>query len=128
MAAKSNAEAWAVVETEKRRDRALRRVSIAAWAATFVVVAVFAVIVAMHVSLNWSLSTVGAMDRRDVLDAAIPLVVVLGVLSLLIAVLATVGIFLRHRTASLTEIQLRLAMLEEMLRSGAAPGSEASRK
>ena len=115
MAAKSNAEAWAVVETEKRRDRALRRVSIAAWAATFVVVAVFAVIVAMHVSLNWSLSTVGAMDRRDVLDAAIPLVVVLGVLSLLIAVLATVGIFLRLRTASLAEIQLRLATIEAIV-------------
>ena len=121
MAAKSNAEAWAVVETEKRRDRALRRVSIAAWAATFVVVAVFAVIVAMHVSLNWSLSTVGAMDRRDVLDAAIPLVVVLGVLSLLIAVLATVGIFLRLRTASLADIQLRLATIEAIV---AAQGDE----
>jgi hypothetical protein len=40
---------------------------------------------------------------------------VLGELSLLVAVLATVGVFLRFRTASLAEIQLRLAALEGMV-------------
>jgi hypothetical protein len=47
--------------------------------------------------------------------AAMPLFIVLGLLSVLIATLSTVGIFLRLRTASLAEIQLRLAALEEML-------------
>lgn len=46
-----------------------------------------------------------------------PLVVVLGTISLLIATLSTVGIFFRLRTASLAEIQLRLAALEDVLRS-----------
>ena len=36
-------------------------------------------------------------------------------MSVLIATLATVAVFLRLRTASLSEIQLRLAALEEML-------------
>jgi hypothetical protein len=43
--------------------------------------------------------------------------VVLGILSLLIARLSTVSVFLRVRTASLPEIQLRLAALEDMLAS-----------
>ena len=111
----TDSNAWARVDEEKRRDRTLRRVSIAAWALTFIVVAVFAVIVAMRVSLMWSLSSVGALDRRAVFEAATPIVLVVGVLSLLVAVLATVGIFLRLRTASLAEIRLRLAAIEAML-------------
>ena len=111
----TDSNAWARVDEEKRRDRTLRRVSIAAWALTFIVVAVFAVIVAMRVSLMWSLSSVGAVDRRAVFEAATPIVLVVGVLSLLVAVLATVGIFLRLRTASLAEIRLRLAAIEAML-------------
>jgi hypothetical protein len=115
MTADTKTNAWALVEVERRRDRTLRRVSIAAWAATFVVVAIFAVIVAMRVSLMWSLSVVGALDRRAVFDAAMPLVLVIGVLSLLVAVLATVGIFLRLRTASLAEIRVRLAAIEAIM-------------
>ncbi len=44
-----------------------------------------------------------------------PFIMVLGVVALLIAVLSTVGIFLRMRTTTLSEIQLRLAALERML-------------
>jgi hypothetical protein len=42
-------------------------------------------------------------------------------LSLLVAGLSTVGIFLRLRTARLAEIQLRLAALEEMLAKAPEP-------
>lgn len=111
----TDSSGWARVEEEKRRDRTLRRVSIAAWTATFVVVAAFAVIVVMHVSYNWRLAAVGAVDPRFVFDAAMPLIVVVGVLSLLVAVLATVGIFLRLRTATLAEIRLRLAAIEAVV-------------
>lgn len=45
-----------------------------------------------------------------------PLIAVVGVLSLLIATPSTVGVFLRLSTASLAGIQLRLAALEDMLR------------
>lgn len=110
-----DSSAWALVEEEKRRDRTLRRVSIAAWSGTFLAVAVFAVIVAMRVSLMWSLASVGALDRRAVYEAATPVVLVVGVLTLLVAVLATVGIFLRLRTASLAEIRLRLSAIEAVL-------------
>jgi len=50
---------------------------------------------------------------------------VLWTLCLLIAALSTVGVFLRQRTASLAEIQLRLAALEDMLGArGDASGRE----
>jgi hypothetical protein len=58
---------------------------------------------------------VGAVPWITVMGSAMPLVDVLWKLSLLVAAVSTVGIFLRLRTASLTEIQLRLAALEEML-------------
>ena len=46
-----------------------------------------------------------------------PLFTTLLMLSVLIATLSTVAIFLRLRTATLSEIQLRLAALEDMLAS-----------
>ncbi|HJP57674.1 MAG TPA: hypothetical protein VJ847_11690, partial [Gemmatimonadales bacterium] len=57
----------------------------------------------------------GVVQRDALWRSAVPLVAVLGVLSLLVAVLATVAIFLRLRTASLVEIQARLAALEAMV-------------
>jgi hypothetical protein len=110
-----------LVDRERQRDRTIRRVSIAAWAVTFVAAAAFAGIVAIRMIHLAQLVAVGAGDRQALWQAAVPLVVVLGVLSLLVAVLATVGVFLRLRTASLVEIQLRLAALEAML-AERAPG------
>jgi len=108
---------WAAIEDEKRRDRRLRRVSIIAWSATFLVVLVLAVLIGLQVSQMMRAVAVGAAPRSAVIWSAMPLIVVLGVLSVLIATLSTIGIFLRLRTASLTEIQLRLAALEAMLAS-----------
>lgn len=110
-----DAEALALVEQERRRDRFIRRVCVGAWAATFLVLIVFAINTGVNVSVPARLAAVGAVDKREVYDAAMPLVIVLGILFLLIAVLATIGVFLRLRTASLTEIQLRLSALEAML-------------
>jgi hypothetical protein len=59
----------------------------------------------------------GVLPWSVVVGSAFPLLLVLGLLSVLIATLGTVGVFLRLRTASLLEIQLRLAALEEMLTS-----------
>jgi uncharacterized membrane protein len=54
-----------------------------------------------------------------------PFIIVLGVLSVLVGTLSTVGIFLRLRTASLVDIQLRLAALEDMLAGRRTePGAE----
>jgi hypothetical protein len=117
--------AWAHIETERRRDRFVRRVCVAAWTATFVVALVFAAFVAVPVFQMVRLVQVGAMTWAGVVGAAMPFLGVLWTLCLLIAALSTVGVFLRQRTASLAEIQLRLAALEDMLGArGDASGRE----
>ena len=116
-ASPSAEKAWARVDDEKRRDRFLRRLSIAAWSITFGIVALFAVLMGMQVAEMARAYAAGVLPWATVVGSAIPLVVVLGMLSVLIATLSTVGIFLRLRTASLAEIQLRLAALEDMLAS-----------
>jgi hypothetical protein len=115
----SSAEAadrtWALIENEKRRDRFIRRVSIAAWTTTFVLVLLIAALVALQVADMARARLLGAVPWSAVIGSAMPLIDVLWKLSLLVAALSTVGIFLRLRTASLAEIQLRLAALEEMI-------------
>ena len=105
---------WAVVEREKRRDRLVRRVSVAAWSVAGGAVLILGAVKTWEV---WHLIRLVGEEVAPweiVIDRVMPLVWVIGVLGLLIAILSTVGIFLRLRTASLSEIQLRLASLEEM--------------
>ena len=109
--------AWNVIEKERRRDRVIRRTSVVAWTVTFVVLLVFAAIMVQRIAFVRQRVAAGIELPGALNDAAMPLVAVIGVLSLLIATLSTIGIFLRLRTASLSEIQLRLAGLEDMLRS-----------
>jgi hypothetical protein len=108
---------WALIENEKRRDRFIRRVNIAAWTVTFVLVVIIAMMVGMQVYQMARMGIVGAVPWITLVASAMPLIDVLWKLSLLVAALSTVGIFIRLRTASLSEIQLRLANLEEMLAS-----------
>jgi len=108
-------QAWAMIETERRRDRFIRRVCVAAWTATFVVALLFAVFIAVPVVNMIRMAQVGAVPWSAAFGAAMPFLGVLWTLTLLVAALSTVGVFLRQRTASLAEIQLRLAALEEML-------------
>ena len=122
--ASASGKVWEAIENERRRDRLIRRVSITAWAITFFFVAVLAVLVCMEVAQLAKGAMAGALPWFTVFGAAMPLVIVLGLLSVLVATLSTIGIFLRLRTASLTEIQLRLAALEDML---AAQGDGAAR-
>ena len=117
----SSEQVWAMIDQEKRRDRFVRRVSYTAWTLTFVIVLLFKVAIGLQVAEMARGYLQGAVPLMAVIGVSIPAFVVLGFLSLLIATLSTVGIFLRLRTASLTEIQLRLAALEEMIASQAAP-------
>lgn len=111
----ASSKAWEAIESERRRDRLIRRVSITAWTITFLLVCVLAVMVCMQVVPLARGAAVGALPWISVIGAAMPLIIVLGTLSVLVATLSTIGIFLRLRTASLSEIQLRLAALEAML-------------
>jgi hypothetical protein len=108
-------KAWALIETERRRDRFIRRVCIAAWSVTFGLALLFAAAIAAPIIQMARGAMLGAFPWMTVVGAAMPLMGVLWTLSLLVAGLSTVGVFLRQRAASLAEIQLRLAALEEML-------------
>jgi len=109
-------KAWARIEEEKRRDRFLRRVSTVAWTVTFVIVLGYGILTALQVwEMYRGAYLAGIMPFATVVGMATPLIIVLGLMSLLIALVATIGVFLRLRTASLNEIQLRLAALEELI-------------
>ena len=106
---------WSSIEQNKRTDRFIRRVSIAAWSVTIAAVLGYGTITALQVSRMIKLVGVGAAGGLAVWTAFMPAVVVVGLLALLIAVLATIGSLVRMRTTSLAEIQLRLAALEDLL-------------
>jgi hypothetical protein len=74
----------------------------------------------MQVNSLMQMAAVGAVQQVVVFQAMMPFIAVVGTLSLIVAVLCTIGVFLRLRTASLTEIQLRLAALEALVREGHA--------
>jgi uncharacterized BrkB/YihY/UPF0761 family membrane protein len=113
----ASANVWDAIEAERRRDRTLRRVSVSAWIVTLVFVVILAAMVAVQVAQMAKAAMLGALPWLSVIGIAMPLIIVLGILSVLVATLSTIGMFLRMRTASLTEIQLRLAALEAMLAS-----------
>lgn len=108
---------WSVIEREKRRDKLVRKVSVAAWSVTAGTVLVFGAVTSIEVWDMMRLALEGMAPWSFVFRSTIPFVAVIGILGLLVAVLSTVGIFFRLRTASLSEIQLRLAGLEEMIAS-----------
>jgi len=112
---RQNAPTWEAIERDKRLDRMIRRVCAAAWGVTLAATGCYAVLVGREVIHVLQLRNVGGATDQAVMAAATPLVIAVGVLSLLVAALSTVGVFLRFRTAALGEIQLRLALLEEML-------------
>jgi len=109
------------VDDEKRLDRKVRRISYGAWVATVIAVVAYGVMVIAQTAFRLHYATVtggthGVWEAIVfVLQQLTPLFVVLGVLSLLVAVLSTVGMLVRFRTASLAEIQTRLAAMEGML-------------
>lgn len=106
---------WAAIDQEKRRDRTIRRISVAAWTVTFVLILLLAVLVGVSEAQMVKAVLAGQLPWMTVLGIAMPLIIVLGIVSLLIATLSTIGIFLRMRTTTLNEIQLRLAALETAL-------------
>ncbi|HEY5546570.1 MAG TPA: hypothetical protein VIK50_10985 [Gemmatimonadaceae bacterium] len=114
--------AWDAIESEKRRDRFIRKVSVVAWSVTGLLVLLLAILNGTQIYGLARGAMVGAVPWMSVAGAAMPFVIALGMLAVLIATVSTIGIFVRMRTASLHEIQLRLAALEELLSSrGGSP-------
>jgi hypothetical protein len=104
-----------MIEAEKRRDRFIRRVSIVAWSVTFAIVLLFVGLTLPGFFEMFNAARAGNLPWITVIGTLMPAVQALLILSVLVATLSTVGIFLRFRSASLTEIQVRLAALEDML-------------
>ena len=111
--------AMTLVENERRRDRFIRRVNIIAWSISLSLILVIAVLVVLSISQFVGPAVSGDVPWMVLLGSAMPLIDVLWKLSLLVATLSTVALFVRLRTSSLVEIQLRLAALEDMIASGA---------
>jgi len=100
---------------KKKRDAVVRRIGLAAWIITFALVGIFAVLVVPSgvIAAKQVLDTGAQFDT--LIDVIKPLVISLGTVSVVLALASTIAVFLRVRTASLNEIQLRLAALEDML-------------
>ena len=113
----ASAKTWELIELEKRRDRTLRRASRAAWTVTFIIAGLFAVLTGVSVAEVVRGALAGVLPWMTAFGLAIPFLTVMLTISVLVAVVSTIGVFLRLRTASLSEIQLRLAALEDMLAS-----------
>lgn len=105
----------AIIDGETKRDRLARRVSIIAWSVTFLVLIGFGAVIGQQVARAWRLTRVGVLPHGAVVEGLVPLFVVVGTTSLLLALVSTAAVFLRQRTASLADIQLRLATLEAMI-------------
>ena len=118
----ASASAMTLVENERRRDRFIRRVNIIAWSISLSLILVIAILVVLSVSQFVGPAVKGEVPWMILIGSAMPLIDVLWKLSLLIATLSTVALFIRLRTSSLVEIQLRLAALEEMIASSARKG------
>jgi hypothetical protein len=112
-------ELWSWIEGERVLDRRVRRVSKIAWIVTLVALLLYGARVLVNVVVMLSNASGKGYPPGELLaialDQALPLITVLGLLSFLVAVLSTIGVFLRFRTASLAEIQTRLAAMEELL-------------
>jgi len=57
----------------------------------------------------------GRVKFQNVIDTFVPFLIIFGAIALIIAILATIAMFLRLRTANLLEIQQRLTNLEKMI-------------
>jgi peptidoglycan biosynthesis protein MviN/MurJ (putative lipid II flippase) len=113
------------IQEERRRDQFVRRVAKVAWGVTGVLVIILAVLTAAQIKTMMPVMQMpGGPGATVLVGLSLPFILVTGAVSVLGGTLATIGIFLRMRSASLEEIQLRLATLEELLtREGTPPGS-----
>ena len=113
-----------LIEAEKGRDRTLQRISTGAWILTFVALLFTAVGVGFNVWWAAEAFLRGQAGMDVIFREAMPFVWIVGAISLLVAVLSTAGVLLRFRAASLDEIRLRLAAVEQMLTDQAHGGED----
>src|SRR4051812_28686495 len=107
---------WAEIERDRARDALIRRICVAAWTATGIILILFAAIILVPVIEMARAATRGDVPWATVVGIAMPFIGALWTLSLLVAALSTVAMFFRQRSASLADLQMRLTSLEDVLR------------
>ena len=111
----SNDQIWEQIENEKRRDAFIKKVSKIAWGVTIGILMVFLFFAVNDIARAVELYNKEVIAFATIFTTAKPFLVTLGSVGLIIAILSTIGIFLRLRTASLLEIQQRLTNIEQMV-------------
>lgn len=106
---------WGLIEKENKRDRIIKRISKGGWFVTLLVLFLFLVFTVIEFLHTYEMYVSGFVAFQNVIDTLIPFLVILGIIALIVAILATIGMFLRLRTSNLLEIQQRLTNLEGML-------------
>jgi hypothetical protein len=106
---------WTLIDEEKRRDQSIQRIAKTAWIVAVTVVILYGGLTAIQVWEMMQGFLGGLLPMSTAVAMATPFLISLGILSVLIATVTTIGSFMRLRTTSLHEIQLRLAALEEMI-------------
>jgi hypothetical protein len=112
---------WALIDEEKRRDESLRRIAKTAWIVAVTVVVVYGTVTAIQVWEMMQSFLGGMLPMSTAAAMATPFLISLGILSVLVATVTTIGTFMRLRTTSLHEIQLRLAAIEGMIAARSEP-------
>lgn len=107
-------EIWKAIDKEHRIDRMIKRISRVTWGLTFLLLGVYLVYTLQNVQLMMQRYKAGVASYEMVTDSVTPFFITFGTIVLVVAILSTVGVFLRLRTASLLEIQQRLSHLENM--------------
>jgi hypothetical protein len=114
------ARALSRIEAEQRGDRLFRRLTIVGWSATGLVVLLLVAFGIMQVRAAMQFVGGGAAGFGMAVGGLVPVVLAVGAFCALAATLATIGLFIRMRSASMHEIQLRLAALEDLLTQASA--------
>ena len=115
---KANEDIRSWMGQEQRIDRQLRRFAVVGWStavAAVVIYGAFKVFAVIHFLWRFEGQTIPRGAYFEIATNLMAIVYALGALGLLGGVLATIGSFVRFRAASLEEIQLRLAAIEEAL-------------
>lgn len=104
---------WQQIEKDKNKYTMVLFVSAFAWFATIAVLSYIGYLSFLEHQMVVKLYNVGIKEQIDVFEAKKSIVFIVFASTMIVACLMTVVVFMRQRSASLHEIQMRLAMVEQ---------------
>lgn len=106
---------WQKIDRDKNRYKAFMLLCFLAWAVTLSVLAYIGYLYYLEFEVVLGKFEVAVASNSDIYLAKQNILSVLVAITFLIAVLATIIVFMRQRSASLQDIQLRLTLLEQSI-------------